>query len=68
MIIDRMIIEDIMAEKQMTFSQLAMSTGIAKQNISAIIRRGTCTPKTAGKIAAGLSVQVNEIRGKAESA
>ena len=32
-----------------------------RQNISAIIKRGTCEPKTAGKLAVGLGVPVAEI-------
>lgn len=59
--ISRAKIENIMAEKQLTLSQLSKSSGIAKQNISAIIRRGTCTPRTAGRLAAGLCLPVADI-------
>lgn len=45
--ISRTKIESIMAENQMTLSQLSTASGIAKQNISTVIRRGTCTPRTA---------------------
>ena len=34
---------------------------MSRQNISTIIRRGTCEPRTAGKLAAGLGVSVLEI-------
>ncbi len=49
------------ARKQMTFSELASMCGLAKQSISAIIHRGSCSPKTAGKIAAALGLDVTEI-------
>lgn len=54
-------IETILAEKGMTKAALADSCGVCRQNISTIIRRGTCEPKTAGKLAAGLGVAVSEI-------
>ena len=54
-------IETILAERRMTKAALADSCGVSRQNISTIIRRGTCEPKTAGKLAAGLGVAVSEI-------
>ena len=54
-------IETLLAKNDMTKAALAKKCGISRQNISTIIRRGTCEPKTAGKIAAGLGVQVEEI-------
>lgn len=54
-------IEIILAEKGMTKAALADSCGVCRQNISTIIRRGTCEPRTAGKLAAGLGVAVSEI-------
>ena len=54
-------IETLLAKNDMTKAALAQKCGISRQNISTIIRRGTCEPKTAGKIAAGLGVQVEEI-------
>ena len=59
--INRTKIETVMAENQLTLSQLSMASGIAKQNISTIMRRGTCTPRTAGRIAAGLQLPVAAI-------
>ena len=59
--INRTKIETVMAENQITLSQLSMASGIAKQNISTIMRRGTCTPRTAGRIAAGLQLPVAAI-------
>lgn len=54
-------IESILAERDMTKSAFAERCGVSRQNISTIIRRGTCEPRTAGKLAAGLDVSVAEI-------
>ena len=57
-------IETIMAERGMTKKALSEKSGISAQNISTIIKRGTCEPVTAGKIANGLSVPVAEITSR----
>ncbi len=54
-------IETILAERGMTRTSLAELCGISRQNVSTIIRRGTCEPKTAGKLASGLGVNVADI-------
>ncbi|MCH1979497.1 helix-turn-helix transcriptional regulator [Lawsonibacter sp. OA9] len=54
-------IETLLAERGMTKAALSESCGISRQNISTIIRRGTCEPKTAGKLALGLGVPVSEL-------
>lgn len=54
-------IETILAERRMTKTDLSIACGIARQNVSTIIRRGTCEPRTAGKLADGLGVCVEEI-------
>ena len=54
-------IEILLAERGMTKKALAEGCGITRQNVSTIIRRGTCEPKTAGKLAAGLGVHVADI-------
>lgn len=54
-------IETLLARNGLTKADLSRKCGISRQSISTIIRRGTCEPKTAGKIAAGLGVQVEEI-------
>lgn len=54
-------IETILAERRMTKAALADNCGVSRQNISTIIRRGTCEPRTAGKLAAGLGVDVADI-------
>ena len=54
-------IKMILAERGMTRGELADCCGICRQNVSIIMARGTCEPKTAGKIAKGLGVPVDEI-------
>lgn len=54
-------IELMLAERGMTRTALAASCGISRQNISTIVRRGTCNPLTAAKLAAGLGVPVADI-------
>lgn len=56
-------IELLLAEKGMSKVELAERSGISRQNISTIVLRGTCAPKTANKLAAGLGVSVREIIG-----
>lgn len=51
----------ILAEREMTRSALAALCGISRQNISTILTRGTCEPKTAGKLAKGLGIPVDEL-------
>ncbi len=59
--ISRVKIETILAEHGMTKKELSQRCGIPRQNVSAIVRRETCEPRTAGKLAAGLGVPVSEI-------
>lgn len=54
-------IETMMAEQGLTKKALSECCGISAQNVSTIIRRGTCEPKTAGKLVAGLGVSVADI-------
>ena len=61
MTINAQYIETRLAELGLTKKALATSCGISAQNVSTIIRRGTCTPVTAGKLAAGLGVPVADI-------
>lgn len=61
MTINTMRIETMLAERGMTKKVLAATCGLAAQNISTIIRCGTCEPKTAGKLAAGLGNPVADI-------
>lgn len=61
MTINAIKIETILAERSMTKTALAEACGVSRQNISTIVRRGTCEPKTAGKLASGLGVDIAEI-------
>lgn len=54
-------IETMLAERGLTKAAYAGLCGISRQNVSTIIRRGTCEPKTAGRLAAGLGVPVTDI-------
>lgn len=54
-------IETKLAELGLTKKALAANCGISAQSVSTIIRRGTCEPKTAGKLAKGLGVPVATI-------
>ena len=59
--IDSIKIKLILAEQEMTRTELAERCGISRQNVSTILTRGTCEPKTAGKLAKGLGIPVAEI-------
>lgn len=61
MVINKQQIERSLAEKGMSKSALAEKCGVSRQSISTILGRGTCEPKTAGKLAAALGVTVAEI-------
>ena len=51
-------IDLIKAARGLTNVDLAADCGISRQSISAILRRGTCTPIIAGKLARGLGVSL----------
>ena len=51
----------ILATQGMTKSELATRAGVSRQQISTIMGRGTCAPRTAGRLAAGLGVSIDEI-------
>lgn len=51
----------IMAERELTVGAYSKLCGISRQNVSTILSRGTCEPRTAGKLAKGLGVSVSEI-------
>lgn len=55
------VIETMLAERGMTKAELAYKSGFSRQNLSTIIHRGTCEPKTAGKLARGLGVPLEKI-------
>ena len=51
----------ILADREMTRAALAEQCGVSRQNISTILTRGTCEPKTLGKLAKGLGVNSAEL-------
>lgn len=61
MTINKTKLETMLAERGLTKAAYAESCGISRQNVSTILRRGTCEPKTAGKLARGLGVPVADI-------
>lgn len=67
MVIDVQKVELIIAERGITKTQLARKAGFVRQNISAILKRGTCEPRTAGRLAAGLGVPVVDILSEVKS-
>lgn len=59
--IDSFAIKLLMAEQEINQTELAEKCGIARQNLNILLGRGTCSPKTAGKLAKALGVPVREI-------
>lgn len=51
----------ILAERRMTQTELATKAQLSRQSVSTILRRGTCNTPSAGKLAEGLGVSVEEI-------
>lgn len=51
----------LLAEQGLTKTELAARSGVTRQQISTIMGRGSCAPKTAGKLATGLGVPVDVI-------
>lgn len=54
-------IELLQAQRNLSTTAFAEKSGISRQNISTIKARGTCTPTTLAKLAAGLGVDPSEI-------
>lgn len=50
-----------LARQNMTQTELAKRAGTTRQAMSTLIRRGSCEPRTAGKIAAALNIDVEEL-------
>lgn len=64
MTIDTTRIEIRLGELGLSRKDLGDRCGIKPQNISTLLRRGTCTPKTAIKLAGALNLPAAEIIGK----
>lgn len=56
-----------MARRRMNQTELANESGISQQNLSAIIKRGSCTTDTLYRIAVGLGLKVSELVALGES-
>lgn len=63
---DIKMVELMLAKKLMSKADLSRKCGIMPQNIVAVLKRGTCEPKTLGKIAAALEVDVEQLIAKEE--
>lgn len=59
--LDILKIETFLAENRLSKSEYAKRCSISRQNLSTILRRGSCEPITAGKLARGLGIPVSEI-------
>lgn len=59
--IDKQKILLYLAEREMTRAELADACNMRRQNLSTVLNRGTCEPRTAGRIATALGVPVAEI-------
>lgn len=54
-------IEILTAEQGLTNAALAEKCDISRQSVSTILRRRTCSPVNAGRLARGLGVSVQDI-------
>ena len=59
--LDKWQIKVCLARKRMTRTELCRLTGISQGNMTAMLKRGSVSPKTAGLIADALGVDVEEI-------
>ena len=56
--LDVFAIKLIVAEREMKLVELAKKMGCSRDGLHQILRRGSCTPKTAGRLAHALDVPV----------
>lgn len=54
-------IKMLMANKQLTNTELSKLSGISRQSIATILGRGTCSVINAGRIAQALEVDITQI-------
>lgn len=59
--IDRIKLTVLLTKKDMTVKELAEKVGLSRATVTAVKRGKSCTLVTAGKLAAGLGVDVSEI-------
>ena len=51
----------VCARKEMSLNELSKHSGVTAQNIRALLKRGSCRPKTLGRIARALGVDPAEL-------
>lgn len=61
MVLNVFTIKLMMAEREMSSGDLASKMGSDNNNLYRVLKRGSCNPKTAGKIAHALGVHVEDI-------
>lgn len=61
MYINKFKLESLLATQGMSKRELSHRAGVSRQSISEILKRGRCQPVTAGKLARGLGVPLDEI-------
>lgn len=61
MILKSDVVRQLLAEKDMSMRALELQEGVAYNSLASILRRGSCSIVTAGRIARGLGVPVGEI-------
>lgn len=59
--LDVFAIKLIIAERELKLFELAEKMGCSRDCLHRILRRGSCTPKTAGRLAHALGVSVEAI-------
>lgn len=62
--ISKFSVEILLAEKNMTKSEMAKRASLSRQSVNDVLKRGTCEPRTLGKIAAALEVDVEQLIAK----
>lgn len=59
--LDVFAIKLLIAERELKITELAKKMGCCRDGLHQILRRGSCTPKTAGRLAHALGVPVEAI-------
>lgn len=54
-------VRDLMLEKHLPLTKVAEQVGIKKESLATILRTGTCSPITAGRLARVLGIEVWEL-------
>ena len=62
--INAIAVEVLLAKKNMTKAEMASKATLTRQAVSTVLSRGTCEPKTLGKIAAALEVDIEQLIAK----